>query len=70
MTPWLGRPRLGLAPTTAIVRTPSGPIDLQKMRSYRNNRLDEQWQLQPRGVSPGTERSREIQQQLNQPGLR
>jgi len=40
------------------------------MRTYRNGLLDQQWQLQPQGVSPGSERSREIQQQLNQPGLR
>jgi hypothetical protein len=46
-----------------------GPIDQQKMRSYRNGLLDRQWQRDRRGVSPGSERSREIQQQLNQPGL-
>jgi hypothetical protein len=31
---------------------------------------DQQWQLDRNGVSPGSERSREIQQQLNQPGQR
>jgi hypothetical protein len=40
------------------------------MRSYRNDLLDQQWQLQRQGVSPGSERSREIEQQLNQPGPR
>jgi hypothetical protein len=43
------------------------PIDNQKMRSYRNDLLGQQWQLQRNGVSPDSERSREIQQQLNQP---
>jgi hypothetical protein len=45
-----------------------GPIDQQKMQSYRNGLRDQQWQLQRQGVSPGSERSREIQQQLNAPG--
>jgi hypothetical protein len=40
------------------------------VQSYRNGLLDQQWRLQRKGVSPGSERSREIQQQLNQPGLR
>jgi hypothetical protein len=40
------------------------------MQSYRNNLLDQQWRLERNGVSPGSERSREIQQQLNQPGSR
>jgi hypothetical protein len=48
-------------------RTP-GPIDQQKMQFYRNGLLDQQRQLERSGVSPGSERSREIQQQLNQPG--
>ncbi len=47
-----------------------GPTGQQNMQSYRNNLLDQQWQLERSGVSPGSERSREIQQQLNQPGLR
>jgi len=47
-----------------------GPIDQQKMQSYRNGLLDQQWQQQRQGVSPGSDRSREIQQQLNPPGSR
>ncbi len=47
-----------------------GPTGQQNMQSYRNNLLDQQWQLERSGVSPGSERSREIQQQLNQPGQR
>ena len=44
-----------------------GPIDQQKMQAYRNYLYGSQWQLQQQGVSPDSERSREIQQQLNQP---
>ena len=47
-----------------------GPVGQQNMQSYRNNLLDQQWQRDRNGVSPGSERSREIQQQLNQPGSR
>jgi len=47
-----------------------GPVGQQNMQSYRNNLLDQQWQRDRSGVSPGSERSREIQQQLNQPGQR
>ena len=47
-----------------------GPTGQQNMQSYRNNLLDQQWQLERNSVSPGSERSREIQQQLNQPGPR
>jgi hypothetical protein len=47
-----------------------GPIDQQKTQSYRNGLRDQQWQLQRQGVSPGSERSREIEQQLNPPGSR
>ena len=47
-----------------------GPIDQQKMQFYRNGLLDQQRQLERSGVSPGSERSREIQQQLNQPSSR
>jgi hypothetical protein len=46
-----------------------GPIDQQKTQSYRNGLIDQQRQLDRSGVSPGSQRSREIQQQLNQPGL-
>jgi hypothetical protein len=40
------------------------------MQSYRNRLIEQQWQLERQGVSPGSERSREIQQQLNGPGSR
>jgi hypothetical protein len=40
-----------------------GPIDQQKIQSYRNDLRAQQW----RGLSPSSERSREIQQQLNAP---
>src|SRR5439155_14940082 len=38
-----------------------GPIGQQNMQSYRDRLLDQQWQLERQGVSPGSERSREIQ---------
>ena len=45
-----------------------GPIDQQKLQSYRNDLRSQQWQLQRQGIVPGSTRySREIQQQLNQP---
>jgi hypothetical protein len=45
-----------------------GPIDRQKLQSYRNALKGQQWQLERQGVSPGSSQySREIQQQLNQP---
>lgn len=47
-----------------------GPTGEQNMQAYRNGLLQQQWQRDRSGVSPGSERSREIQQQLNQPGLR
>jgi hypothetical protein len=46
------------------------PLDQQKMQGYRNDLLGQRWQLERQGVSPSNERYREIQQQLNQPGLR
>ena len=47
-----------------------GPIGQQNMQSYRNGLLGQQRQLEREGVSPDAERSREIQQQLNQPSSR
>jgi hypothetical protein len=47
-----------------------GPVGQQNMQSYRNRLLEQQWQLEREGVSPGSERSREIQQQLNQSDFR
>jgi hypothetical protein len=61
-------------PERAIPAYPSpqfpGPTGQQNVQSNRNDLLDQQWQLERSGVSPGSERSREIQQQLNQPGPR
>jgi len=47
-----------------------GATGQQNMQSYRNNLLDQRWQLERSGVSPSSQRSREIEQQLNQPGQR
>jgi hypothetical protein len=43
-----------------------GPTGRQNLQAYRNRLLQQQWQLERSGVSPNSERSREIQQQLNQ----
>src|SRR5262249_21837617 len=43
-----------------------GPTGQQSTRAYRNSLMQQQWELDRSGVSPGSERSREIQQQLNQ----
>jgi hypothetical protein len=45
-----------------------GPVGQQNLRSYRNSLNSQQWQLERSGVSAGSERSRELQQQLNQSG--
>jgi hypothetical protein len=47
-----------------------GSIGEQNMQAYRNRLLLQQWRRDRAGISPGSERSREIQQQLNQPGSR
>ena len=44
-----------------------GPIDQQKMQSYRNNLRTQQRELQQQGIGPATQRAREIQQQLLAP---
>lgn len=44
-----------------------GPIDQQKMQTYRNDLRAQQRELQRQGVSPATQRAREIQQQLLAP---
>jgi hypothetical protein len=46
------------------------PVDQQKMQPYRNDLINQRFQLDRQGVSPGNERYREIQRQLNQPGSR
>ena len=56
-------------PSYAPVPAPA-PIDQQKMQSYRNDLIIQRFQLDRQSVSPGTERYREIERQLNQPGLR
>jgi len=43
-----------------------GPAGQQSLEAYRNGLLQQQWQLERGGVSPDSERSREVQQQLNQ----
>jgi len=79
-------PAVGLSPLltqpSAIYRTPElvspsyapipfpAPVDQQKMQSYRNDLIIQRFQLDRQSVNPGTERYREIQRQLNQPGLR
>jgi hypothetical protein len=79
-------PRDGLSPLLAqpgpIYRLPErtnpsypsapvpAPIDQQKMQSYRNDLVNQRWQLDRQGVSPDNERYREIQRQLNQPSSR
>lgn len=47
-----------------------GPTGQQNTQAYRNGLLQQQWQLDRSGVSPDSELSREIQQQLNEPGSR
>ena len=46
-----------------------GPTGQQSTQAYRNGLLQQQWQLDRAGVSPDSERYREIQQQLSQPGV-
>ena len=53
------------APVYPSLQLP-GPVGQQNMRAYRNSLLNQQWQRERSGISPGSERSREIQQQLNQ----
>jgi hypothetical protein len=55
------------APSYPETRYP-GPVDQQKWHSYRSRLEQEQRRRDRAGVSPANERSREIQQQLNQPG--
>lgn len=43
-----------------------GPTGQQSTQAYRNGLLQQQWERDRASVSPGSERSREIQQQLNQ----
>ena len=43
-----------------------GPVGEQSMQAFRNGIIAQQWLRDRAGISPSTERSREIQQQLNQ----
>ena len=75
LSPLLTQPGLLFGPPKRASASPPpgalpGPIDQQKMQSYRNDLINQRFQLDRQGVSPGTQRYREIQQQLNQPGLR
>jgi hypothetical protein len=47
-----------------------GPIDQQKAQSYRNDLLNQRWQLERSGDGLVSRRSREIQQQLDAPDSR
>jgi hypothetical protein len=47
-----------------------GSIAEQNTRAYHNRLLQQQWLRDRAGINPGSERSREIQQQLNQPSSR
>jgi hypothetical protein len=49
---------------------PLAPIDQQKMQGYQNDLVGQRFQLERQGVSPGNQRFREIQRQLNQPSAR
>jgi hypothetical protein len=62
-----GRGRTG--PTYPASPVPA-PIDQQKTQTYRNDLINQRFQLDRRGVSPDNERYREIQRQLNQPNSR
>jgi hypothetical protein len=71
-----------LSQPSAIFRTPEragpsypaspvpAPIDQQKIQSYRNDLINRRFRLDRQGISPDDERYREIQQQLNQLGVR
>ena len=59
-------PLAPVSPSYPLQQLP-GPIDQQKVQAYRNNLSSQQWLLQRQGVSPSSQYSREIQQQLNAP---
>jgi hypothetical protein len=75
LSPLLTQPGLLFGPPERASGSPPpgavpGPVDQQKMQSYRNDLINQRFQLDRQGVSPGNERYREIQRQLNQPGSR
>ena len=70
LSPLLTRPEL-YAPDAEQMRVyPSaqlpGPTGQQSLQAYRNGLLQQHWRLDRSGVSPDSERYREVQQQLNQ----
>jgi hypothetical protein len=75
LSPLLTQPSLLFGPperaSPSHSPTPApAPVDQQKMQSYRNDLINQRFQLDRQGVSPGNERYREIQRQLNQPSSR
>ncbi len=56
------------APAYAAPPALPGPIDQQKLQSYRNSLIERQRRQEQDGVSPADQRAREVQQQLNPPG--
>ena len=63
----VGRAPLGPHPSYPAASFP-GPLNQQKMQSYRTDLLTQQRRLEREGVSPASPRYRDIQQQLNQLG--
>jgi len=75
LSPLLSQPGLLFSPSPPVgpsypASPVPAPIDQEKTRSYRNDLVIQRFQLDRQGVSPDNQRYREIQQQLNQPGLR
>jgi hypothetical protein len=75
LSPLLSQPGLLFSPGRPVgpsypASPVPAPVDQQKMQSYRSDLVNQRFQLDRQGVSPGDQRYREIQQQLNQPGLR
>ena len=75
LSPLLTEPRLLFEPPKRVSASPArgavpGPVDQQKMQSYRNDLVTQRFQLDRQGVSPDNRRYREIEQQLNQPSSR
>ena len=75
LSPLLSQPSLifrtpeRVSPSSPSAPAPA-PVDQQKMQAYRNNLINQRFQLDRQSVSPANERYREIQRQLNQPGRR
>ena len=75
LSPLLSQPSLvfrtpeRVSPSSPSAPAPA-PVDQQKMQAYRNDLINQRFQLDRQSVSPANERYREIQRQLNQPGMR